>query len=63
MDHMWNDRGYFYYRVLRSGTIRTPYMRWSLAWMCLAMSTLLCGSHVAEKGPQTETSPSFVAAC
>jgi hypothetical protein len=49
INRMWNDRGYFYYRVLRSGTIRTPYMRWSLAWMCLAMSTLLCDSHVAEK--------------
>ncbi len=63
INRMWNDRGYFYYRVLRSGTIRTPYMRWSLAWMFLAMSTLLCDSHVAAKNPQTETSPSFVEAC
>lgn len=62
MNHMWSDRGYFYYRVLRSGTIRTPYMRWSLAWMFLAMSTLLCSSNDAKKGPQTETSPSFAAA-
>ncbi len=62
MNRMWNDRGYFYYRVLRFGTIRTPYMRWSLAWMLLAMSALLCGSRVAEKGPQTETSRTFVAA-
>jgi hypothetical protein len=62
MNRMWNDRGYFYYRVLRFGTIRTPYMRWSLAWMLLAMSALLCGSQVAEKGPRTETSRSFVAA-
>jgi hypothetical protein len=62
MNHMWNDRGYFYYRVLRFGTIRTPYMRWSLAWMLLAMSALLCDSHVAEKDPRTETSRSFVAA-
>jgi hypothetical protein len=62
VDRMWNDRGYFYYRVLRSGTIRTPYMRWSLAWMFLAMSTLLCDSHVAAKNPQAETSPSFVEA-
>jgi hypothetical protein len=62
MNRMWNDRGYFYYRVLRFGTIRTPYMRWSLAWMLLAMSALLCDSHVAEKDPRTETSRSFVAA-
>jgi hypothetical protein len=62
MNHMWSDRGYFYYRVLRFGTIRTPYMRWSLAWMSLAMSTLLCDSHETEKGLQTETSRTFVAA-
>lgn len=42
MEHMWDDRGFFYYRVLRVGTIRTSYMRWSQAWMLLAMSTLLC---------------------
>jgi hypothetical protein len=63
MNRMWDERGFFYYRVLRFGTIRTPYMRWSLAWMFLAMSTLLCGSHVAKKGLPTETSPSFVEAC
>jgi len=44
MDHMWDDRGFFYYRVLRLGTIRTSYMRWSQAWMLLAMSKLLCES-------------------
>lgn len=63
MNHMWDERGFFYYRVLRFGTIRTPYMRWSLAWMFLAMATLLCGSHVAEKGLQTQPSPTFVDAC
>ena len=42
MRHMWNARGYFYYRVLRSGTIRTPYMRWSEAWMVAAVAQLLC---------------------
>lgn len=63
MNHMWDERGFFYYRVLRFGTIRTPYMRWSLAWMFLAMSTLLCSSHGEEKNPKKETSPSFVEAC
>jgi len=38
--HMWDERGFFYYRVLRSGIIRTSYMRWSQAWMLLAMVTL-----------------------
>jgi hypothetical protein len=41
MNHMWDDRGFFYYRVLRSCTVRTSYMRWSQAWMLLAISALL----------------------
>jgi len=41
MTHMWDDRGFFYYRVLRLCKIRTPYMRWSQAWMLLALTTLL----------------------
>jgi hypothetical protein len=41
MKNMWDDRGFFYYRVLRLGTIRTSYMRWSQAWMLLALSSLL----------------------
>jgi len=44
MNHMWDERGFFYYRVLRSYTIRAPYMRWAQAWMLLAMSMLLCES-------------------
>jgi hypothetical protein len=40
MTHMWDDRGFFYYRVLRSHTIRISYMRWSQAWMLLAMAML-----------------------
>ena len=42
MDHLWDERGFFYYRVLRFCTIRTSYMRWSQAWMLLALSTMLC---------------------
>jgi hypothetical protein len=40
MRHMWNEAGFFYYRVLRSVAIRTSYMRWSQAWMLLALSTM-----------------------
>jgi hypothetical protein len=40
MTHMWDERGFFYYRVLRWGKVRTSYMRWSQAWMLLALSTL-----------------------
>jgi len=42
---MWDDkRGYFYYRILRFCTIRTSYMRWTQAWMLLALSMLLVES-------------------
>ena len=40
MNHMWNEAGFFYYRMLRTVTIRTSYMRWSQAWMLLALTTL-----------------------
>jgi hypothetical protein len=41
MRHMWDDEGYFYYRILRFGTIRTSYMRWAQAWMLMALATCL----------------------
>jgi hypothetical protein len=41
LTHLWDDRGFFYYRVLRCCTNRTSYMRWSQAWMLLAMAMLL----------------------
>lgn len=42
---MWDDKGgYFYYRILRLCTIRTSYMRWTQAWMFLALSMLLVES-------------------
>ena len=44
MRHMWDEEGFFYYRILRAYTIRTSYMRWSQAWMLLAMSSLLAQS-------------------
>jgi hypothetical protein len=41
LKNMWNDdQGYFYYRVLRSCTIKTAYMRWTEVWMLLALVTL-----------------------
>lgn len=48
MTHMWDERGFFYYRVLRFCTIRTSYMRWSQAWMLLAMSMLISETGVAK---------------
>jgi hypothetical protein len=41
MKYMWDDRGFFYYRVLRLVTVRTSYMRWSQAWMLLALADLM----------------------
>jgi len=55
MKHMWDPRGFFYYRVLRLATIRTSYMRWSQAWMLLALATLLHESNTA--GPSRAAQP------
>lgn len=41
LEQMWDERGFFYYRKLRSHTNRISYMRWSQAWMLLAMVKLL----------------------
>ncbi|MGB6387204.1 MAG: hypothetical protein WBD25_16320 [Terriglobales bacterium] len=55
MKHMWDERGFFYYRVLRLCTIRTSYMRWSQAWMLLALSSLLGESEGEMKRQNTDT--------
>jgi len=39
--HLWDYRGFFYYRILRSCTNRISYMRWSQAWMLLGMGMFL----------------------
>lgn len=41
MRHMWDQRGYFYYCASPFFVIKTSYMRWSQAWMMLAIATLL----------------------
>ncbi len=41
MDHMWDKRGFFYFQKHRGYTIRIPFMRWSEAWMLMAISDLL----------------------
>lgn len=40
MRHLWDERGYFYYQQGRL-TNRISYMRWSQAWMLLALASLL----------------------
>jgi hypothetical protein len=53
--HMWDERGFFYYRKLRIGTIRTSYMRWSQAWMLYALTVLLAdeGASDSRETPAT----------
>jgi hypothetical protein len=63
MNRMWDRRGYFYYRILRACTIRTSYMRWSQAWMLLAMSHLLDDSHPFMQRQQLRESKTAVHAC
>ena len=39
--HLQGSRGFFYYQLRRFYTVRTPYMRWSQAWMMYALARLL----------------------
>jgi hypothetical protein len=39
--NMWSEQGYFHYQVTPYYKNRIPYMRWSQAWMLLALATLL----------------------
>lgn len=41
MTHMWDERGYFYYQMFPLGRNKISYMRWSQAWMLLALSVYL----------------------
>ncbi len=41
INHLQDPAGYFYYQRRSFHTVRTPYMRWSQAWMMYAMSRLL----------------------
>jgi hypothetical protein len=50
MSHMWNPKGYFFFQKHPHWTIRIPYMRWSQAWMLLALATLAEGSVGAVRG-------------
>src|SRR6266481_3531904 len=63
VNHMWDERGFFYYRVLRFCTIRIPYMRWGQAWMLLAMSTLLCEADMPVRYRGIQDSPALAEAC
>ncbi|MDT7808384.1 MAG: hypothetical protein QOJ70_2197 [Acidobacteriota bacterium] len=40
---LYDPRGFFYYQKRRLRTVRTPYMRWSQAWMMYGLARLLEG--------------------
>ncbi len=40
MSNMWDERGYFYYQMTPYYKNKISYMRWSQAWMLLALATL-----------------------
>lgn len=40
IENMQSKKGYFYYKKYPSHTIKTPFMRWSEAWMLLALTEL-----------------------
>jgi hypothetical protein len=39
--NMWDTRGFFYFQKLPHYMVRIPFMRWSQAWMLMALSTYL----------------------
>jgi hypothetical protein len=41
LDRMWSKKGYFYYQKHRFYTNKISYVRWSQAWMLLALATFL----------------------
>jgi hypothetical protein len=53
LERMWDESGFFYYRVLRTLTVRTSYMRWSQAWMLLAMATM-AENPIRKGAPETQ---------
>jgi len=42
LNNMLSPKGYFYFRKTRYYTNRIPYMRWSQAWVFLALTQYLC---------------------
>ena len=50
MKNMLDKQGYFYYQILPYWKNKIPYMRWSQAWMLLALATLL---EKVKQGKQT----------
>jgi hypothetical protein len=59
--HLWDPRGFFYYRKGRFIRTKIPYMRWSQAWGLRALVTFACASSMGarfEHDHQNTKSPS-----
>jgi len=41
IEHLQDPRGFFYYQVRRTHTVKIPYMRWSQAWGVRALAELV----------------------
>ncbi|HEX8720793.1 MAG TPA: hypothetical protein VF736_09210 [Pyrinomonadaceae bacterium] len=41
VENLYDPRGFFYYQRRRLYTVRTPYMRWSQAWMAYGLARIL----------------------
>lgn len=51
INNMQDRKGYFYYRIFQSHTNKIPYMRWSQAWMFLALTyhrIAIMENHISE---------------
>lgn len=41
LNHMWNEKGFFYYQITNPFISKIPYIRWSQAWMLYSLSYYL----------------------
>jgi hypothetical protein len=62
MRHMWDERGFFYYRALRFCTVKISYMRWSQAWMLVALAHLLANAADSDHSFEARVKPNAAGA-
>lgn len=52
LEHLYDSGGYFYRHVGRFLADTTPYIRWSQAWMCFALASLLYYAEGGREAPE-----------
>src|SRR5262249_34612937 len=60
LDHMWDERGYFYCQQHPRYTVRIPYMRWAQAWMLLTLASFLESTAAPGDRPHASSTPSLM---